>query len=152
VFTILLLFQAHSPHSHEQNKRYRGGDVKKDCCNDQALRCYCWRLGQNGAVSSSSVPTTRNIPCIYQGSARYIPKQFHMLGVYLVCTWYILLRCLHTLEYIWYIPQAGIYLGLVPEASDETLQAFSYSKMKLYEHAMTHKWTTDELPSSRRSS
>ena len=34
--------------------------------------------------------------------------------------------------------------GLIPEASDETLRAFSYSEMKLYKHAMTYKWTVDE--------
>jgi hypothetical protein len=31
--------------------------------------------------------------------------------------------------------------GLIPEASDETLQAFSYSEMKLYKHAISYKWT-----------
>ena len=35
--------------------------------------------------------------------------------------------------------------GLIPEASDETLQAFSYSEMKLYKHAISYKWTVDEL-------
>ena len=35
--------------------------------------------------------------------------------------------------------------GLIPEASDETLRAFSYSEMKLYKHAMTYKWTVYEL-------
>jgi hypothetical protein len=35
--------------------------------------------------------------------------------------------------------------GLIPEASDETLQAFSYSEMKLYKHAIAYKWTVDEL-------
>lgn len=38
--------------------------------------------------------------------------------------------------------------GLIPEASDETLQAFSYSEMKLYKHAITYKWTVDELIST----
>jgi hypothetical protein len=35
--------------------------------------------------------------------------------------------------------------GLIPEASDETLRAFSYSEMKLYKHAISYKWTVDEL-------
>ena len=34
--------------------------------------------------------------------------------------------------------------GLIPEASEETLRAFSFSEMKLYKHAMTYKWTVDE--------
>jgi hypothetical protein len=34
--------------------------------------------------------------------------------------------------------------GFIPEASPETLQAFSYSEMKLYKHAMTYKWTADD--------
>ena len=34
---------------------------------------------------------------------------------------------------------------LIPEACDETLRAFSSSEMKLYKHAMSHKWTVDEL-------
>ena len=38
--------------------------------------------------------------------------------------------------------------GLVPEASEETLRAFSVSEMKLYKHATTHKWTADELIST----
>jgi hypothetical protein len=29
--------------------------------------------------------------------------------------------------------------GCLPEASDETLQAFSYSEMKLYKHAIAYK-------------
>jgi hypothetical protein len=35
--------------------------------------------------------------------------------------------------------------GLIPEASDETLQAFSFSEMKLYKHATKYRWTQDEL-------
>ena len=35
--------------------------------------------------------------------------------------------------------------GLIPETSDETLQAFSYSEMKLYKHVISHNWTVDEL-------
>ncbi len=35
--------------------------------------------------------------------------------------------------------------GLIPEASDETLQAFSCSEMKLYQNAISYKWTVDEL-------
>lgn len=35
--------------------------------------------------------------------------------------------------------------GLVPEASEETLRAFSFSEMKLYKHATTYKWKVDEL-------
>ena len=38
--------------------------------------------------------------------------------------------------------------GLVPEASEETLRAFSTSEMKLYKHATSHKWTADELIST----
>ena len=38
--------------------------------------------------------------------------------------------------------------GLVPEASEGTLRAFSISEMKLYKHATTHKWTADELIST----
>ncbi len=41
-----------------------------------------------------------------------------------------------------HIPELG------PEASEETLRAFSYSEMKLYKHAMTYKWTVDELIST----
>ena len=35
--------------------------------------------------------------------------------------------------------------GLIPEATYDTLAAFSFSEMKLYKHAMTYKWTADEL-------
>ncbi len=35
--------------------------------------------------------------------------------------------------------------GVIPEADEETLQAFSPSEMKLYRHAKDHKWTVDEL-------
>ena len=35
--------------------------------------------------------------------------------------------------------------GVIPEADEETLLAFSPSEMKLYRHAMDHKWTVDEL-------
>jgi hypothetical protein len=35
--------------------------------------------------------------------------------------------------------------GLIPEASDETLRAFSFSEMKLYKHATKYRWTQDEL-------
>ena len=35
--------------------------------------------------------------------------------------------------------------GLVPEASEDTLRAFSVSEMKLYKHATTYKWKVDEL-------
>ena len=35
--------------------------------------------------------------------------------------------------------------GLIPEASEETLNAFSFSEMKLYKHATAYKWTVDEL-------
>ena len=38
--------------------------------------------------------------------------------------------------------------GCIPAASDETLQAFSYSEMKLYKHAIAYKWTVDELIST----
>ncbi len=38
--------------------------------------------------------------------------------------------------------------GLVPEASEETLRAFSPSEMKLYKHATSHKWKADELIST----
>jgi hypothetical protein len=34
--------------------------------------------------------------------------------------------------------------GLAPEASEETLRAFSPSEMKLYKHATSHKCTADE--------
>jgi hypothetical protein len=33
------------------------------------------------------------------------------------------------------------------EAADKTLQDFSYSEMKLYEHAVSHKWTVGKLVS-----
>ena len=36
----------------------------------------------------------------------------------------------------------------MPEASEETLRAFSTSEMKLYKHATSHKWTADELIST----
>ncbi len=35
--------------------------------------------------------------------------------------------------------------GVIPEADEETLLAFSPSEMKLYRHATEHKWTVDEL-------
>ena len=35
--------------------------------------------------------------------------------------------------------------GVIPEASNETLQAFSFSEMKLYKHAIAYKWTAEEL-------
>ncbi len=35
--------------------------------------------------------------------------------------------------------------GQIPEPDEETLQAFSPSEMKLYQHATDHKWTVDEL-------
>ncbi len=35
--------------------------------------------------------------------------------------------------------------GVIPEALNETLQAFSFSEMKLYKHAIAYKWTADEL-------
>ncbi len=35
--------------------------------------------------------------------------------------------------------------GVIPEADEETLRAFSPSEMKLYRHAMDHKWTVDKL-------
>ncbi len=39
-------------------------------------------------------------------------------------------------------------LGFIPEASSETLEAFSFSEMKRCKHAMTYKWTADELINS----
>jgi hypothetical protein len=36
-------------------------------------------------------------------------------------------------------------LGLIPDASNETLRAFSYSEMKLCKYAMTYKWTVEEF-------
>ena len=38
--------------------------------------------------------------------------------------------------------------GVIPEADEETLQAFSPSEMKLYRHATDQKWTVDELIST----
>jgi hypothetical protein len=35
--------------------------------------------------------------------------------------------------------------GVIPEPSNEALQAFSFSEMKLYKHAIMYKWTTEEL-------
>ena len=35
--------------------------------------------------------------------------------------------------------------GVIPEASNETLQAFSFSEMKLYKHAIAYKWTAEAL-------
>jgi hypothetical protein len=35
--------------------------------------------------------------------------------------------------------------GVIPEASHEALQAFSFSEMKLYKHAIAYKWTAEEL-------
>jgi hypothetical protein len=35
--------------------------------------------------------------------------------------------------------------GMVPEALEDTLRAFSPSEMKLYKHASSHKWKADEL-------
>ena len=35
--------------------------------------------------------------------------------------------------------------GLIPEASEDTLRAFSSAEMKLYKHATHYKWTVDEL-------
>jgi hypothetical protein len=35
--------------------------------------------------------------------------------------------------------------GLIPKASEQTLQAFSSTEMKLYKHATNYKWTIDEL-------
>ena len=35
--------------------------------------------------------------------------------------------------------------GAIPEASHEALEAFSFSEMKLYKHAITYKWTAEEL-------
>jgi hypothetical protein len=33
--------------------------------------------------------------------------------------------------------------GAIPETSNETLQAFSFSEMKLYKHAIAYQWTAD---------
>ncbi len=38
--------------------------------------------------------------------------------------------------------------ALIPEASYETPQAFSCSEMKLFKHAISHKWRFDELIST----
>ncbi len=39
--------------------------------------------------------------------------------------------------------------GVIPEADEDTLQAFSLSEMKLYRHATDHKkWTVEELVST----
>jgi hypothetical protein len=38
--------------------------------------------------------------------------------------------------------------GMVPEASEDTLRAFSPSEMKLYKHASSHKWKANELVST----
>ena len=35
--------------------------------------------------------------------------------------------------------------GLIPRVDTAKFQAFSASEMKLYKHATTYKWTTDEL-------
>ncbi len=35
--------------------------------------------------------------------------------------------------------------GVIPEASNEALQAFSFSEMKLYKYAIAYKWTAEEL-------
>jgi hypothetical protein len=35
--------------------------------------------------------------------------------------------------------------GLIPKAYTAILQAFSTPEMKLYKHATTYKWTTDEI-------
>ena len=39
--------------------------------------------------------------------------------------------------------------GVIPEASNETLEAFSFSEMKLYKHAIAYKWTAEELTATR---
>ncbi len=38
--------------------------------------------------------------------------------------------------------------GVIPEADEDTLQAFSPSEMKLYRHATDHKWRVEELVST----
>ena len=38
--------------------------------------------------------------------------------------------------------------GMIPEADEDTLRAFSPSEMKLYRHATDHKWTVEELVST----
>ncbi len=40
--------------------------------------------------------------------------------------------------------------GVIPEASNETLQAFSFSEMKLYKHAIAYKWTSQELTATNK--
>jgi hypothetical protein len=35
--------------------------------------------------------------------------------------------------------------GVIPEASNKALQAFSFSEMKLYKHAIVYKWTSEEF-------
>ena len=35
--------------------------------------------------------------------------------------------------------------GVIPKASNEALQAFSFSEMKLYKHAIVYKWTAEEF-------
>jgi hypothetical protein len=45
-------------------------------------------------------------------------------------------------------PRADEDASFIPEASDETLKAFSFSEMKLYKHATKYKWTQDELIST----
>jgi hypothetical protein len=43
------------------------------------------------------------------------------------------------------VPAVAREKGVIPEADEETLRAFSPSEMKLYRHATDHKWTVDEL-------
>jgi hypothetical protein len=38
--------------------------------------------------------------------------------------------------------------GVIPEADEDTLLAFSPSEMNLYKHATYHKWTVEELVST----
>jgi hypothetical protein len=45
-------------------------------------------------------------------------------------------------------PAAAREKGVIPEADEDTLRAFSPSKMKLYRHATDHKWTVEELVST----
>ncbi len=40
--------------------------------------------------------------------------------------------------------------GVIPEADENSLRAFSPSEMKLYRHATDHKWTVEELVSTIR--
>ncbi len=35
--------------------------------------------------------------------------------------------------------------GVIPEASNEALQAFNFSEMKLYKHAIAYKWIAEEF-------